>query len=458
MAIALTFLGAARDVTGSCHLLRVGDSKLLLDCGQIQGSFADELQNEVALPIGDVDAVVLSHAHIDHSGRLPLLRKQGFRGPIYTHRASRDLCEIMLRDAAYLHEREAEWRNARHERADLAKAVPLYTRADAQAVAGQFVALDFDVRERILPGVEIRLRSAGHILGAALVELWLEDAGRSVKLVYSGDLGYAGAPLLGPPTPVRDADLVVMESTYGDREHRPFDATLRELEAIVRGAADAGGNILIPAFAVGRTQDVLYVLAERYDAWRLDEWRIFLDSPMAIEATELYWRYRDLQRNVLFRDGRSPQLANVIASQTAEDSARIEEIHRGAIVIAGSGMCTGGRIVQHLRRNLSRPECHVVLVGFQAQGTLGRRLVDGATRVRLLNEMVEVGAQIHTIGGLSAHADRSGLLGWYAHFEPKPPVCLVHGEPPAQISLADALRARFGADVRMPARGESFVL
>jgi metallo-beta-lactamase family protein len=457
MAIELTFLGAARAVTGSCHLLRVGGSTLLLDCGQIQGSFAEEQQNEVALPIGNVDAVVLSHAHIDHSGRLPTLRKQGFRGPIYTHRATRDLCEIMLRDAAHLHEKEAELRNATRNR-DGAEVAPLYTRADAQAVAGQFVPLDFDARQRILPGVEIRLRSAGHILGAALVELWLEHAGNSVKLVYSGDLGYAGAPLLGPPTPIRGADLVLMESTYGDRDHRPFEATLRELEAIVRGAADAGGNILIPAFAVGRTQDVLYLLAEHYDAWRLDAWRIFLDSPMAIEATELYWRYRDLQRNVLFRDGRSPQLANVVASQTPEDSARIDEIHSGAIVIAGSGMCTGGRILQHLRRNLSRPECHVVLVGFQAQGTLGRRLVDGAAHVRLLHETVEVAAQIHTIGGLSAHADRSGLLAWYGGFEGTPPVCLVHGESGAQESLADALRARFGANVRMPARGESLAL
>ena len=457
MAIALTSFGAARTVTGSCHRLRVGGQTVLLDCGQIQGSFAGEQENE-ALPPGAIDAVVLSHAHIDHSGRLPLLRKHGFRGPIYMHRATRDLCEIMLRDAAHLHEQEAERQNATRDREGLARALPLYTRADAQAVAAQFVPLDYDARERIVPGVEIRLRNAGHILGAAIVELWLEDAGRGVKLVYSGDLGYAGAPLLGPPTPIRDADLALMESTYGDRDHRPFDATLRELETIVRAAADAGGNILIPAFAVGRTQDILYLLAEHYEAWRLDRWRIFLDSPMAIEATELYWRYRDLQKNVLFRDGRSPQLANVIASQTPEDSARIDEIRGGAIVIAGSGMCSGGRIIQHLRRNLSRPECHVVLVGFQAQGTLGRRLVDGVARVPLLHETVEVAARIHTIGGLSAHADRSGLLAWYAAFEHRPPVCLVHGEPPAQTALADALRQRFGANARAPARGESIPL
>jgi len=458
MAIEIKFLGAARSVTGSCHLVRVGEHTLLLDCGQIQGSHLDEELNRVPLPVGRVDAVVLSHAHIDHSGRLPLLRKQGFHGPIYTHRASRDLCDIMLRDAAYLHEKDAEWQNKKRHRKGLASVTPLYTRDDAQAVLGQFAPLEYGVRQRILPGVEVRLRNAGHILGAAIVELWLEDAGRTVKLVFSGDLGYAGALLLDPPTPIDEADVLLMESTYGDRDHRPFDATLRELESIIRGATDAGGNILIPAFAVGRTQDLLYLLAEHYDAWKLERWQIYLDSPMAIETTELYWRYRDLQRNGLFREGRSPRLANVIASQTTEDSMRINETRSGAIVIAGSGMCNGGRILQHLKHNLWRPECHVVLVGFQAQGTLGRRLVDGAEHVRLWHETIKVMAQIHTVGGLSAHADRTGLLGWYGAFKKRPPVCLVHGEPTAQQALAAGLKEKFGAEVRIPARGESAVL
>ena len=458
MSIEIKFLGAARSVTGSCHLVRVGEQTLLLDCGQIQGSHLDEELNRVPLPVGRVDAVVLSHAHIDHSGRLPLLRKQGFSGPIYTHRASRDLCAIMLRDAAYLQEKDAEWQNKKLSRKGLARVAPLYTRDDAQAVLGQFAPLEYGARQRILPGVEVRLQNAGHILGAAIVELWLEDAGRSVKLVFSGDLGYAQAVVLEPPTPIDEADVVLMESTYGDRDHRPFDSTLRELESIIRGATDEGGNILIPAFAVGRTQDLLYLLAEHYEAWKLERWQIYLDGPMAIETTELYWRYRDLQKHGLFRDGRKPQLANVIASQTTEDSMRINETRSGAIVIAGSGMCNGGRIMQHLKHNLWRPECHVVLVGFQAQGTLGRRLVDGAEHVRLWHETIKVAAQIHTVGGLSAHADRSGLLGWYGGFKNKPPVCLVHGEPTAQQALADGLKEKFGADVRIPARGESLVL
>lgn len=450
----IRFLGAAGTVTGSCYLLRVGSHTVLLDCGQVQGSHLDEELNRVPLPVDGVDAVVLSHAHIDHSGRLPLLRRQGFTGPIYTHPATRDLCGIMLPDAAYLHEKDAEWQNKRRSRKGLKSVLPLYTREDARAVQGQFVPLEFDTRREIVPGVEIRLRSAGHILGAAIVEAWLTEAGKTFKLVFSGDLGYAAAPLMAPPTAIEDADLVLMESTYGNRNHHAFDATLAELESIIRGAADSGGNILIPAFAVGRTQDLLYLLAEHYERWRLDRWKIYLDSPMAIETTALYWRYRDLQRAHLFRSDRRPMLANVIASPTTEDSMRINDIRSGAIVIAGSGMCSGGRIVHHLKYNLWRPECHVVMIGFQAAGTLGRRLVDGAERVRLFQETIKVQATIHTVGGLSAHADQAGLLAWYGAFRNRPPVNLVHGEPAVQHELATKLRTQLRADVRVPARGE----
>jgi metallo-beta-lactamase family protein len=455
VTIELEFLGAARSVTGSAHLLSVGGKRVLLDCGQIQGSRAEEDSNRVPLPVGRVDAVVLSHAHIDHSGRLPLLYRQGFKGPIYTHRASRDLCGIMLRDAAYLHEKDAEWQNKKLVRQGAPTVEPLYTRNDVQAVLGQFTPLEFDTTQRILPGVEITLRRAGHILGAAIVELWVEDEGRAFKLVFSGDLGYAAAPLMGPPARIDRADLVIMESTYGDRNHRAFDATLRELESILRDAEVSGGNILIPAFAVGRTQDLLHLFSEHYDAWRLDRWKIYLDSPMAIETTELYWRYRALHENGAGESpGRRPPLANAIASLTTEDSMRINELRSGAIVIAGSGMCTGGRILHHLKHNLWRPECHVVLVGFQAQGTLGRQLVDGASQVSLWQETIKVAARIHTVGGLSAHADRAGLLGWYGAFTNRPPVCLVHGEPVAQEALAAGLEETFGAQVRMPARGD----
>ena len=410
------------------------------------------------LPVGHVDAVVLSHAHIDHSGRLPLLRKQGFTGPIYTHRASHDLCRIMLSDAAYLHEKDAEWQNKKRRRKGLAEVAPLYTRDDVREVLGQFVDLDYDEPRQILPGVEVRLRNAGHILGAAIVELTLTERGRSFRLVFSGDLGYRRAPLMEQPAIVEHADLVLMESTYGNHDHRPFDETLRELETIIRGAADGGGNILIPAFAVGRTQDLLSLLAEHYEKWRLDRWQIFLDSPMAIATTELYRRYRDLQKEPLFSDDHRRLLRNLTLSESTEDSMRINGIEHGAIVIAGSGMCSGGRILHHLKYNLWRRECHVVMIGFQAQGTLGRRLVDGAERVRLWQETIKVQAQIHTVGGLSAHADRTGLVAWYGGFASRPPVCLVHGEPGAQQTLAAALRSKFGVEARIPRRGDALSL
>jgi metallo-beta-lactamase family protein len=449
----LKFLGAARSVTGSCHLLRVGGRTLLLDCGQIQGSRLDEELNRVPLPVGEVDAVVLSHAHIDHSGRLPLLHKQGFAGPIFTHRATVDLCAIMLRDAAYLQEKDAEWQTKKRRRKGLAPVAPLYTRDDARAVLGQFVGLDYEVPREILPGVELTLRNAGHILGAAIIELALRENGRAFRLVFSGDLGYSAAPLMQPPTNVGHADLVLLESTYGNRSHRPFDATLDELRGIFRTAADGGGNILIPAFAVGRTQDLLHLLSKHYDDFGLARWSVYLDSPMAIATTELYWRHADLQRTQMFGDADQPPL-NVTASESTADSMRINAIDSGAIVIAGSGMCSGGRILHHLKHNLWRPECHVVMIGFQAQGTLGRRLVDGADHVRLWGETIKVAAKIHTVGGLSAHADQAGLMAWYGAIESHPPVCLVHGEPGVQHALATALRSVYGADVRIPARGD----
>lgn len=453
----IKFLGAARSVTGSCHQLTIGDKKLLLDCGLIQGPRIEEERNRVPLPVSRVDAVVLSHAHIDHSGRLPLLRKQGFEGPIYTHRATVDLSAIMLRDAAYLHEKDAEWQTKRH-RKGLASVEPLYTRDDVNAVLPQLVGLEYDEPREILPGVVLRLRNAGHILGAAIVDLLLREDGKEARLVFSGDLGYGAAPLMQPPAVVENADLVLMESTYGNRNHRAFSATLEELRAIIRGAADGGGNILIPAFAVGRTQDLLFLLSKHRVDWGLDRWQVYLDSPMAIQTTELYWRHADLQRNRLLADERERSLSGVIAAESKEDSQRINAIRSGAIVIAGSGMCTGGRILHHLKHNLSRPECHVIMIGFQAEGTLGRRLVDRADEVRLWGETIKVAAQIHTVGGLSAHADQAGLLAWYGGFAKRPPVCLVHGEPGAQQALAAALRSTYRAEVRIPARGETMSL
>lgn len=452
----IQFLGAAEGVTGSCYLLRVGGRQLLLECGQFQGSNKDEARNRepFPIPVRDIDAVVLSHAHIDHSGRLPLLAREGYTGPIYTHHASRALCDIMLRDSGYLHEKDAEWENRKRRRKGLPRIEPLYTQADAEQVMQQFIGIDYGRSKEILPGVTVQLSDAGHILGAAIVELWLEESGHKRKLVFSGDLGHADSPIMPDPCRIESADLLLMESTYGDRMHRSFDATLSELAAVFAAASASGGNIIIPAFAVGRTQDLLYLMSDHYEAWGLDRWKVFLDSPMAIRTTDVYADFRHLYDAKLFPHGQDrPALENLHMSPSSADSMAINELESGAIIIAGSGMCTGGRVRHHLKHNVWRPECHIVIVGFQAYGTLGRRLVDGADYVRLWGEAIRVNAQVHTVGGLSAHADQAGLLSWYAGFKSPPPVRLVHGEPKAQRVLKSRLESEHGANVEIPSLG-----
>jgi metallo-beta-lactamase family protein len=448
-------------VTGSCYLLRVNGRRFLLECGQIQGTPAEEALNREPwpIPVESIDAVVLSHAHIDHSGRLPLLMRNGFKGPIHTHHATRTLCEIMLSDSGYVHERDCEWENRKRRRRGGPLLTPLYTQADGEAVIQLFRGLDYGERREILPGVEIRLSDAGHILGAAIVELWLTEGQTTRKLVFSGDLGFREAPVMRDPARISAADFVLLESTYGDRLHRSAAETIDELAGIFGEARRSGGNVIIPAFAVGRTQDLLYLLAENFDAWDIGAWRVFLDSPMAIEATQAYASYRHLYDAPLFKPGRTqPVLENLVMARTAEESQAINRIASGAIIIAGSGMCTGGRILHHLKHNLWRSECHIVIVGYQAQGTLGRRLVDGAELVRIRQNVIRVNAAVHTVGGLSAHADQAGLLAWYAELEGRPPVCLVHGEQRAQSALAAKLRERFACSVRIPEHGESIDL
>ncbi len=455
----IQFLGAAREVTGSCHLVRCGERRLLIDCGLIQGAPADEARNRAPFPFspGDIDAVVLTHAHLDHSGRLPLLVKAGYRGPIYTHRATRDLCRIMLMDAASLNEKDAEHESRRRLRQGKRPVEPLYSRNDAVRAMLRFKALDYGVEQKILPGVQLRLQDAGHILGSAIVEMWLEENGRRRKLVASGDLGHAGAPILRNPGAVREADLVLLESTYGDREHRSWDATLAELGEIFRAAQRREGNILIPAFAVGRSQELLYFLKRYSKEWGIDGWTIFLDSPMAIEATEVYsrhWKLFDMDTvRRRKKDGDPFAMPNLHFSRTPAQSMAINRVRAGAIVIAGSGMCTGGRIRHHFKHNLWREQCHVIIAGFQARGTLGRSLVDGAKTVKLWDENIRVAAQIHTVGGLSAHAGQSGLIGWYRNFSRHPTVALVHGEPDPMNALAQRLRA-LRAPLLMPKPGE----
>ncbi|MGB5457082.1 MAG: MBL fold metallo-hydrolase [Gammaproteobacteria bacterium] len=454
------FFGAAEEVTGSCHLVTVGENRILLDCGLIQGRRSDEERNKLAFPFdpGSIDAVVLSHAHIDHSGRLPMLLKGGFNGPVYTHRASRDLCRIMLKDSAFLNEKDVEWENRTRLRKGLKPVEALYTIEDASAALSLFKGLVYGKKIKILPNVTLRLNDAGHILGSSIVELWLDDGRQVRKLVFSGDLGRPGMPILQDPAKIKQADLVIMESTYGDRLHRSWEETLTEIESVVQNTTNSRGNILIPAFAVGRTQEILYMFAKYYTDWKLDRWQVFLDSPLAIEATRVFTRHSDLFDQDMMDLWRKNQaqaiLPNLHISRTSNQSMALNRIQSGAIIIAGSGMCSGGRIKHHLKHNIWRRECEVVISGFQAQGTLGRALVDGAKYIRLWGETVRVAAGVHTVGGLSAHADQLGLRNWYANFEQRPPVMLVHGETVALESLAERLQQDLNAPVTIAKYGQ----
>lgn len=457
MSVELQFFGAAREVTGSLYLIRTGPHTVLLECGLVQGGAEAEQRNRDPFPVAvdDIDAVILSHAHIDHSGRVPLLVRRGYRGPVYAHEATKALCEIMLPDSGYLSEKDAEWENRKRRGTGKSLVQPLYTREDGENCIAQFKGVPYGKSIDVVKGMAVRFHDAGHILGAAIVELEFTDESDVSRLIFSGDIGYRDAPVMNQPATFEHADAVLMESTYGDRLHKPIDDTLQELTEVFETARAAQGNILIPAFTVGRTQDLLYLMAKNYERWNLEKWKIFLDSPMGINATDAYAHFRKLYRAKLFRPGSDqPLLPNFIETLTPEESMAINQISSGAIVIAGSGMCSGGRILHHLKNNIWRPECHLVIVGFQAFGTLGRRIVDGAETIRLWNENYRVRMQVHTIGGLSAHADQADLVAWYRSFRNKPPLYLVHGERKAQEKLAAKIRNELHAPVAIAERAE----
>jgi metallo-beta-lactamase family protein len=458
----LAFHGATGQVTGSCYLLTTARSRVLLECGLFQGPPEVDRLNERPFPFDPraLDAVVLSHAHLDHSGLLPRLVREGFRGRVHATPQALDLLAILLKDAAFLQERDAEWENRRRQRGGREPVEPLYTVADAEAVVDLGAPLPYGQRITVAHGVEVCLRDAGHILGSAIVELWVDDDGRRRKLVFSGDLGHAAMPLLREPEIVRDADVLLLESTYGDHDHRSLADTLEVFAQILAAAAADGGNVLIPAFAIGRTQEIIYHLGEFYHQGRLPQGQVFLDSPMAIAATEVHEKHTQVfnraARDAMRRNGGTAGdfLPVLRYTREVEDSMALNRIKGGAIIIAGSGMCTGGRIRHHLKWNLWRASTHIVFVGFQAQGTPGRALVDGATHLHLLGEEIVVRAQIHTLGGFSAHAGQSELVGWAGHFQPPPRAYLVHGEPDKMQALQARLKAVHGWRAEIPVEGQ----
>lgn len=461
--IKLTFLGATGQVTGSCYLLETNKHRILLDCGMFQGSKETELQNTADFPFdpAQIDAVVLSHAHLDHCGRLPKLVKEGFRGKVYLTEASFALVDLMLKDAVHLQLKDTDWENKRRERAGKPLLEPLYTLEDVEGLLVLREAVAYKTPHKVTSDISVTFHEAGHILGSSIVRLVIKADGETKTLVFSGDLGNPNSPLLRDPDMITAADVLLLESTYGDRDHKPLANTLDELKETLAEAAHSGGNVIIPAFAVGRTQDLIYWLGKLQRQGHLPQSQIYLDSPMAIRASEIYAQHTHLfniddpEFTAVAPRGWQAWLKGLIYSETAEDSMAVNRISGGAIIIAGSGMCNGGRIRHHLKYNLWRRNAHIVIAGFQAQGTLGRMLVDGNKKVlKILGAEVNVAAHIHTLGALSAHADQSQLLQWAGRFkDPKPRLYLIHGEKSAALSLQTCFNRR-GWQVNVPKAGD----
>ena len=458
----LTFIGAAQEVTGSCFLVETDDVRFLVECGMFQGGREARERNLKAWPFDprQIDFVLLTHAHIDHSGLLPRLCALGFRGPVITTRATVDLLSVMLLDSAFI--QEGEWARAQRKRSRQSRAdapALLYTVAQAEACLEQLQGTPYDEDVQPHASVRCRFRDAGHILGSAIVEVWVTARGHTRKLVFSGDLGQPGRPIVRDPTPIDSADVLVVESTYGNRLHRPVNETIDELVFVIEDTLRRRqGNIIIPAFALGRTQELLHLLLDLCRQGKLPHLQVFVDSPMANKVTEITWQHTefldDESRALLSLRRSHPEWLDLRFTRSGEESMALNRIKAGAIIISASGMCDAGRIKHHLRHHLGRPECAIVIIGFQATGTLGRRLVDGEKQVRLFGEDIRVRASIHTIGGLSAHADQAALLNWLKGFEKAPQRSfVVHGEAATACGFADRLADELGWNVEAPGPG-----
>lgn len=462
MAIRITFYGAAGDVTGSAYHIQTDEANVLLDFGMFQGVKSAEDRNRVprGLRPKQLDAVLVTHAHLDHTGRLPLLSTNGFSGPIYCTTATAEVTGLILRDSAKVQAQDMERTNRKRERAGRAPVSPLYGADDVERLVSLFQEVPYDKPVPVAPGMKAKFVEAGHILGSASIQLLVQDGGEEKRLVFSGDIGQWNAPILKDPEGFHRAQAVVLESTYGDRDHRPMEETIHEFESLVQRAVEHKGKILIPTFAVGRAQLLIYLLAILFRQKKVPPFPVYLDSPMAIEATRIYLHHLELFDDEFHALRRERPLAEDLRTlkptPTAEDSKKTNECEGPCMVLAGAGMCNAGRILHHLKQNLWRPETVVIIVGFQAHGSLGRLLVEGEKRVKIFGEQIAVKARVHSLGGFSAHAGRSDLLRW---FEPlagnRPQVILTHGEDKGRTALCQAIQERHGLDCTLPQFGET---
>ncbi len=460
---SIRFLGAARTVTGSCYLLTLPKAKILVDCGFVQGASDSRDQNRepFAYDPKEIDLLFLTHAHLDHSGLIPRLVKEGFQGRIITTTATADLIGPMLLDSAKIQENDAERMSRRSLRKGGGLVEPLYTGEDVEKVLPLIDRAKYGQVTDTGRGLRYCFLDAGHILGSGSLALWFTAPDKEKKIIFSGDIGRQGNPIINDPTLATEADYVVMESTYGDRLHKNTADTAQELTEAITTTFAKGGNVLIPAFAIGRTQDVLYHLNQLVRGGALPKLTVHIDSPLAEKATRIYLGHPELydeEAKRLMSGGTIGDAIDIRFTHSVEESMALNKIKSGAIIVAGSGMCEGGRIGHHLKHNLWRPECSIIFVGFQAQGTLGRRIVDHAQSVTIWGEEIAVRARIWTIGGFSAHGDQQELLAWLSAFRSRPTVFVTHGEESAALTFAGLVRKQYGFTTHVPEMDQQFEL
>ncbi len=465
----IKFLGAARVVTGSCFLLTTGKTKILIDCGLFQGSSILEKLNyeEFQFNPAEIDFLILSHAHIDHSGRIPKLVKEGFEGKIVCTKATSDLCEIMLVDSGHIQESDAKWENKKRKRAGKPLIEPLYTVKDANASLRYFRPVLYEQKIELNSEVSVRFKDAGHILGSSIVELWIKEDNKTVKIVFSGDLGLTNKPIIKDPQLIEDADYLIIESTYGSRIHEDLQDRVHRLTDVINTTVARGGSVIIPSFAVGRTQELIYELNKFYEYNNdIDTFMripIYIDSPMAVSATKIFEENSDCfdeEAKKLILSGDNPfEFSNLHYIRTQEESMRLNTYEFPKVIISASGMCTAGRIRHHLKYNLWKKSNSIVFVGYQAEGTLGRIIRDGAKKVKLLGDEIAVEAEIYSIEGFSGHTDKNGLLNWIKGFKKAPPnIFIVHGEKESALGLAQAIEDNFSVKPIIPTMNSVYEL